>query len=145
MMARRSSSLTSHTSHAACSAKLPACVGSETTQLDEMLALKPALVVPGQHAAQHHEIRARAALPYLLAGLQISAPAAILGAMVGEFTGAERGLGVLTIRFTRDLDVPALWAVAALAAGLSMGQLLSLPMIAIGLWLALRAGRPGPA
>ncbi|WP_295047778.1 ABC transporter permease [uncultured Paracoccus sp.] len=65
-------------------------------------------------------VRARAALPYLLAGLQISAPAAILGAMVGEFTGAERGLGVLTIRFTRDLDVPALWAVAALAAGLSM-------------------------
>lgn len=65
-------------------------------------------------------VRARAALPYLLAGLQISAPAAILGAMVGEFTGAERGLGVLTIRFTRDLDVPALWAAATLAAGLSM-------------------------
>ena len=65
-------------------------------------------------------IRARASLPYLLAGLQISAPAAILGAMVGEFTGAERGLGVLTIRFTRDLDIPALWAVAAVAAGLSI-------------------------
>ena len=65
-------------------------------------------------------IRARASLPYLLAGLQISAPAAILGAMVGEFTGAERGLGVLTIRFTRDLNIPALWAVAAVAAGLSI-------------------------
>ena len=61
-------------------------------------------------------VRLRAALPYLVAGLQISAPAAILGAMVGEFTGAERGLGVLTIRFTRDLDIPALWAVAAVAA-----------------------------
>lgn len=65
-------------------------------------------------------VRARASVPYLLAGLRISAPAAILGAMVGEFTGAERGLGVLTIRFTRDLDVPALWSVAAVAAGLAI-------------------------
>lgn len=65
-------------------------------------------------------VRARASLPYLVAGLQISAPAAILGAMVGEFTGAERGLGVLTIRFARDLDIPALWSVAAVAAGVSI-------------------------
>lgn len=65
-------------------------------------------------------VRARAALPYLLAGLQIAAPAAFLGAMVGEFTGAERGMGVLTIRFTRSLDVPALWAVAVVAAAVSI-------------------------
>lgn len=65
-------------------------------------------------------VRARAALPYLFAGLQIAAPAAFLGAMVGEFTGAERGMGVLTIRFMRALDVPALWAIAALAAAVSM-------------------------
>lgn len=73
----------------------------------------------GRLAALIH-IRARAALPYLLAGLQIAAPAAILGAMVGEFTGAERGLGVLTIRFGRALDVAGLWSVALIAAALSM-------------------------
>ncbi|ARC39055.1 ABC transporter permease (plasmid) [Paracoccus yeei] len=77
-------------------------------------------------------VRLRAALPYLVAGLQISAPAAILGAMVGEFTGAERGLGVLTIRFTRDLDIPALWAVAAVAAASSY-----LAYAAVG-WLGRR-------
>lgn len=65
-------------------------------------------------------IRARAALPYLFAGLRIAAPAAILGAMVGEFTGAERGLGVLTIRALRALDVPATWALACLAAGVAL-------------------------
>lgn len=65
-------------------------------------------------------IRARATLPYLFAGLQIAAPAAFLGAMVGEFTGAERGMGVLTIRFMRALDAPALWAVAAVAATVSI-------------------------
>lgn len=70
--------------------------------------------------AELRHVRARAALPYLFAGLQIAAPAAFLGAMVGEFTGAERGMGVLTIRFMRALDVPALWAIAALAAAVSM-------------------------
>ncbi len=65
-------------------------------------------------------VRARAALPYLFAGLQIAAPAAILGAMVGEFTGAERGLGVLTIAAIRALDAEATWAVASLAAAVSI-------------------------
>ena len=65
-------------------------------------------------------IRARASLPYLFAGLQIAAPAAFLGAMVGEFTGAERGMGVLTIRYMRALDVPAIWALATTAAAVSI-------------------------
>lgn len=71
-------------------------------------------------------IRARASLPYLLAGLQISAPAAFLGAMVGEFTGAERGLGVLTIRFARDLNVSALWSLATVAAAVSITAYLAI-------------------
>ncbi len=65
-------------------------------------------------------VRSHAALPYLIAGLQIAAPAAVLGAMVGEFTGAERGLGVLALRAMRSLDVTATWAVASVAATLSI-------------------------
>ena len=61
-------------------------------------------------------VRARASLPYLFVGLQISAPAAFLGAMIGEFTGAERGLGVLTLRAMRGLDTDATWTLALLAA-----------------------------
>jgi ABC-type nitrate/sulfonate/bicarbonate transport system permease component len=66
------------------------------------------------------QVRLAASVPYLVAGLQIAAPAAILGAMVGEFTGAERGLGVLTIQAMRALDVDATWTLAALAAAASM-------------------------
>ncbi|MEM7642911.1 MAG: ABC transporter permease subunit, partial [Pseudomonadota bacterium] len=62
--------------------------------------------------AQLVHVRAAASVPYLIAGLQIAAPAAFLGAMIGEFTGAERGLGVLTIRAMRGLDVDATWAIA---------------------------------
>lgn len=65
-------------------------------------------------------VRARAALPYLFAGLQIAAPAAFLGAMVGEFTGAERGLGVLTIQAMRSLDTQSTWAIATLATAVSV-------------------------
>ncbi len=62
-------------------------------------------------------IRVMASLPYLFAGLQIAAPAAILGAMVGEFTGAERGIGVLTIQAMRSLDVAMTWALGTIATG----------------------------
>lgn len=63
-------------------------------------------------------VRLRAAVPYAMAALQIAAPAAFLGAMVGEFTGADRGLGVLTIRSTRALDIPGTWAIATVAASI---------------------------
>lgn len=66
------------------------------------------------------KVRARASLPYLFTGLQISAPAAFLGAMIGEFTGAERGLGVLTLRAMRGLETEATWALALLSALIAM-------------------------
>ncbi|MDW3224719.1 MAG: ABC transporter permease subunit [Paracoccaceae bacterium] len=65
-------------------------------------------------------VRARSSLPYFFAGLQIAAPAAFLGAMIGEFTGAERGLGVLTLRAMRGLDVDATWSLAIISAGVAM-------------------------
>ncbi len=73
----------------------------------------------GRIAALVH-VRWRASLPYLFAGLQIAAPAAFLGAMVGEFTGAERGMGVLTIQAMRALDVEMTWALATLATAVSV-------------------------
>lgn len=65
-------------------------------------------------------VRARAALPYLMAGLQASVPAAFLGALVGEFTGAERGIGVLSILALRTLDTDGLWALMLLSAAVSL-------------------------
>lgn len=65
-------------------------------------------------------VRARASLPYLFVGLQISAPAAFLGAMIGEFTGAERGLGVLTLRAMRGLEPDATWTLAIVSAAIAM-------------------------
>jgi len=75
-------------------------------------------------------VRLMASLPYLFAGLQIAAPAAFLGAMVGEFTGAERGLGVLTVRAIRALDVDMTWGVATVATAVAILAYVGLGMIA---------------
>lgn len=83
-------------------------------------------------------VRMMASLPYLFAGLQIAAPAAFLGAMVGEFTGAERGMGVLTIRAMRGLDVDMTWALATIATAVAI-----IAYLAIG-WLAKRVLRDAP-
>ena len=65
-------------------------------------------------------VRVRACVPYLVAGLQVSVPAAFLGALVGEFTGAERGLGVLSILALRSLNTNGLWALAVISAAVSV-------------------------
>ena len=75
-------------------------------------------------------VRAMAALPYLFAGLQIAAPAAFLGAMVGEFTGAERGMGVLTIRAIRALDVEMTWGIATVATAVAILAYLAIGALA---------------
>lgn len=65
-------------------------------------------------------VRIRASLPYLIASLKIAAPAAFLGAIVGEFTGADRGIGVLSIQSMRTLDVDGTWALATIASGVAI-------------------------
>lgn len=83
----------------------------------------------GRFAALIH-VRAMAALPYLFTGLQIAAPAAFLGAMVGEFTGAERGMGVLTVRAIRALDVDMTWGLATVATAVSILAYLAIGALA---------------
>jgi ABC-type nitrate/sulfonate/bicarbonate transport system permease component len=75
-------------------------------------------------------VRLMASLPYLFAGLQIAAPAAFLGAMVGEFTGAERGMGVLTVRAMRALDVEMTWALATVATAVAILAYLAIGALA---------------
>jgi phosphatidylglycerol:prolipoprotein diacylglycerol transferase len=67
------------------------------------------------------------------------------GAVMGVFL-AGYGIARFLVEFVRQPDAqfvtpgnPIGWAVQVGGAGLTMGQLLSLPMIALGLWFVLRA------
>jgi phosphatidylglycerol:prolipoprotein diacylglycerol transferase len=69
------------------------------------------------------------------------------GALLGVFL-AGYGIARFLVEFVRQPDAqfvspgnPIGWAVQAGSYGLTMGQLLSLPMIAAGLWFILRARR----
>src|SRR3979490_2515334 len=43
------------------------------------------------------KVRFPSALPYIFAGLDMAAVLAVVGAVVGEFVGAQRGLGTLIL------------------------------------------------
>jgi ABC-type nitrate/sulfonate/bicarbonate transport system permease component len=64
-------------------------------------------------------VRLRAGLPSLFAGLRIAAPAAMLGAIIGEYLGAESGLGVAMINSQQSLAVERTWGIALVATALS--------------------------
>lgn len=59
------------------------------------------------------------ALPYLFVGLKIAAPLAILGALIAEWTGAERGLGVYMLNAMFGLRVVELWSGVFVACAVS--------------------------
>nr|WP_235949262.1 hypothetical protein [Candidatus Frankia alpina] len=59
-------------------------------------------------------IRLRAALPSTFA-----APAAVLGAIIGEYLGADRGLGVAMVHSQQALEVPRTWALAVVASAVA--------------------------
>lgn len=59
-------------------------------------------------------------LPAILAGLRVAVVLALVGAVVGEFIGASRGLGALVIAAQGSMDTPLLFAVLVLIAALGM-------------------------
>ncbi|MFE9023549.1 ABC transporter permease [Streptomyces sp. NPDC007808] len=50
------------------------------------------------------------AVPLSLDGLAQAAPAAVLGAVIGEWFGADRGLGVLLVGAMQNLQTELLWS-----------------------------------
>lgn len=63
--------------------------------------------------------RVKAMLPSLFAGLQIAAPAAVLGTILGEYLGANEGLGVLLVQAQSAFQIPRAWGVAFTMAALA--------------------------
>jgi NitT/TauT family transport system permease protein len=59
------------------------------------------------------KVRLPHAVGYLIAGMQIAAPLALIGAVVGEFVGANRGIGFVI------LDAAARLATVEMLAGIT--------------------------
>ncbi len=86
------------------------CVGlrsADRTSLDLIRAYG------GSSWRQLVKVRVKSALPSTFAALQIAAPSAIVGAIVGEFLGGTgTGLGILLINSESALNVSRTWGIA---------------------------------
>lgn len=56
------------------------------------------------------KVRIPASLPYVFVGLRLAAAASVIGAIIAEFVGSERGLGYLIVQASFQLDAPVMWA-----------------------------------
>jgi len=70
------------------------------------------------------------ALPYVFAGLDMAAAFSVVGAVVGEFVGAQAGLGVMILQMDGQLDTAGSFAVFVI-----------LSLLGIAMTAALRAVR----
>jgi NitT/TauT family transport system permease protein len=60
------------------------------------------------------------ALPFVFAGLDVAVVFSVLGAIVGEFVGAQQGLGNLILQFNFSLDIAGVFAVLILLSVLGV-------------------------
>jgi putative hydroxymethylpyrimidine transport system permease protein len=67
-----------------------------------------------------------ASLPYLFSGLKIAATVSVIGAVFGEWAGADEGLGRLVLLANNQLETPRVYAGTVL-----------LTLMAVGLFLAV--------
>src|SRR6266702_3044856 len=89
-------------------------VGLRSADLQEVAFLET-LGASGREIFQH--LRVPSALPYLFSGARISLNLALIGAVIGEWTGADRGLGRVIFVANANLDLTILFgAVLVLAA-----------------------------
>jgi NitT/TauT family transport system permease protein len=55
--------------------------------------------------------------PELFSGMKIAITLAVIGAVIGEFVGSNRGLGYLILIANQDLDTPLAFAALLILSG----------------------------
>ena len=79
-----------------------------------------------------------AALPSILGGMRVGVTLAVIGAIVGEWAGADRGLGILILLAQGSLfDIPLLFATLVTIAAIGVGLYLAVLVVErqlIGKW-----------
>lgn len=100
-----------------------------TTLVGSLMGLKAAdrssldivTVYGGRRIHQLLKVQLVAAIPSILNALKIAAPAALLGAVLGEYVGGvDRGLGPAMVNAQQSLEIERVWGVA-LVCGLLAG------------------------
>jgi len=83
----------------------------------------------GGRWAQLTKVRFKAALPATFAGLAIAGPAAVLGAIIGEYLGGQTGLGTTMVLAEQAFDLQRVWAIALVASLLAGAAFMATTMV----------------
>ncbi|GHF39503.1 ABC transporter permease [Seohaeicola zhoushanensis] len=83
-------------------------------------ALELARILSASKSEVFWKIRLPTSLPFLFSALKIAATTCVIGAIVGEWIGANVGLGALIIESTFNFRSPLLYATVFVSSGLSV-------------------------
>lgn len=61
-----------------------------------------------------------AAIPAIVSAMKYAVPASFIGAILGEWFGASRGLGLLMVSAMQNFQIALLWSAVLIAAGASL-------------------------
>ncbi|MBM3253444.1 MAG: ABC transporter permease [Candidatus Omnitrophica bacterium] len=76
-----------------------------------------------------NKIRIPSSLPYVFAGLKVSISLSVIGAIVGEFVGADRGLGYIIMISNANLETAQVFACLIILSIMGVGLFLAICLI----------------
>jgi NitT/TauT family transport system permease protein len=65
--------------------------------------------------------RVQQALPYIFVGLDVAIVLSVIGAIVGEFVGAQAGLGYLILQKNFNMDMAGVFAILIILSVMGIG------------------------
>ncbi|HVG97442.1 MAG TPA: ABC transporter permease [Chloroflexota bacterium] len=89
------------------------------------------------------KVRWPSSLPYLFSALKIAATSCVLGAVIAEWIGADRGLGYLVVASTFEFKIARLWATIAVTSALALAAFLAV-VLAERVFVPWRDAADGP-
>jgi NitT/TauT family transport system permease protein len=89
-------------------------------------ALELMSVLSARKSAIFWRLRVPSSLPYVFAGLRVAATLSVIGAIVAEFTGSDRGIGYVIVQASYRIDTRLMFAGIALS---SLGGILFFNLI----------------
>ena len=75
------------------------------------------------------KLRVPSAMPYLFSAFRVSSPLAIIGAVIGEWFSANRGLGSVIVVAHANLDMPTLFSAIFVLSLMGIGLTIALSIV----------------
>ena len=101
------------------------CFPDHVNLLDGLRSIRPSAEAHAQHGSSRlrtlRSVELPASLPSLFSGLKVAATVSVIGAVFGEWAGADEGLGRLVLLGNNQLQTPRVYAGIVLLTLMAVG------------------------